>query len=127
MQPVENRAFGGIGLKMALYCTYITIGAKESKLNVNMMLANIVTVTTQFCQFCHRFFRNEEKYVTELVGNEPTKTNLILSCNPKRLTQMSYKYSDNSFSRCRCCKNCCSTLLCPMNRINKNAKHGNRY
>ena len=77
MQPVENRAFGGIGLKMALYCTYITIGAKESKLNVNMMLANIVTVTTQICQFCHRFCRNEEECVTELVGNEPTKNKLL--------------------------------------------------
>ena len=78
MQPVENRAFGGIGLKMALYCTYITIGAKESKLNVNMMLANIVNVTTQICQFCHLFSRNEEECVTELVGNEPTKTNFYL-------------------------------------------------
>ena len=79
-------------------CTYNTFGAKKLMLNENMMLANIVSSMTQICKFCHLYWLNEVLFfVTKLVGNEPTKTDFISSRNPKRLTQMPYKYSENRF------------------------------
>jgi hypothetical protein len=74
------------------------LGQRKLKLNENMMLANIVSLMTQICKFCHLYWLNEVLFfVTKLVSNEPTKTDYISSRNPKRLTQMSYKYSENRF------------------------------
>ena len=76
-----------------------------------MMLANIVSWMTQICKFCHLYWLNVVLFfVTKLVSNEPTKTDFIFSWNPKSLTEMSYKYSENRFPCCGCCKICCSTM-----------------
>ena len=120
-------------------------GTKKLKLNENMMLANIVTLMTPICKFCHLYWLNEVLFfLTKLVSNEPTKTDFIFSWNPKGLTQMSYKYSENRFPCCGCCKICCSIVsmsiathnesillvdhnVCQadlIHRINKNAEDG---